>query len=120
MEPSQFLITLLLTGAVGSVFGISAFFFVLCLCVKCPECGTRGSRRAKHCQQCGEPLKKLPGTRQESSVRKPSASQRMTEDYLLVSTPVDSLYRMICGLRPEQRESLNRRLREMPRPQIDH
>lgn len=117
MEPSQFLITLLLTGAVGSVIGISAFFIVLRLFIKCPECGTRGSCQAKHCHQCGVQLKKLPLTQQEPSVRKSDANRPTMENCLLGSNAVDSLYRTIRNLRPEQRESLNRRLRETSRPQ---
>lgn len=119
MEPSQFLITLLVTGAVGSIIGVTVFFLVLRLLIKCPECGTRGSRRANHCHQCGERLKKLPLTRQESSVLKSSAAERAIENCVLASSAVDSLYRTICALRPDERESLNRRLCATSRRQIE-
>jgi len=115
MEPSQYLLTLLLTGLLGSVILVVAFFVILRFLVECPECGTKMSRRAKHCQQCGESLHLRTVLPDQPSHRSSSDTIELKPSGLHSEHSVEQIYREIQALEPLERAKLNQRLRR-PRP----
>lgn len=116
MDPSHFLLTLVLTGILGSITLVAVFIGLLSVFVKCPGCDSRTLLRARHCHQCGIRLPERPLPIVSGPVVGPSRIVRAARPGSTMDetneNSIEILYQRILDLDPEQRGQLNRRLRD--------